>query len=284
MNVKKFFTVFSISTIILIVLCSLAGFLYIFNTNLGAGEEVAELDKALPNQVKNVVIMGTDKSGLHADVIMVFSLSTKKGTINCSSILRDTKVNYRGSNIKITEAMAYGGESAVIQAIKDITGLQIHDYVVFNFKAVADVIDAVGGVDFFVPQNMYYEDPEQDLYINLRKGQQLLNGNKSLQLLRFRSYPMGDIARTETQRDFMEAVFEQKANAKYIGSIPKIYSAINKNIKSSLSLAEIVDYAELVVKMDNPEFNTIELPYTLVSPFVVYSREEVSKIFSEQFN
>ena len=284
MNIKKFFTVFSISTIILIVLCSLAGFLYIFNTNLGAGEEVAELDKAIPNQVKNVVIMGTDKSGLHADVIMVFSLSTKKGTINCTSILRDTKVNYRGSNIKITEAMAYGGESAVIQAIKDITGLQIHDYVVFNFKAVADVIDAVGGVDFFVPQNMFYEDPEQDLYINLRKGQQLLNGNKSLQLLRFRSYPMGDIARTETQRDFMEAVFEQKANAKYIGSIPKIYSAINKNIKSSLSLAEIVDYAELVVKMDNPEFNTIELPYTLVSPFVVYSREEVSKIFSEKFN
>jgi LCP family protein required for cell wall assembly len=265
-------------------LCFTAGFIYIFNTNLGSGEEMAELDKALPNQVKNVVVLGTDKSGLHADVIMVFSLSTKKGTINCTSILRDTRVNYKGSHIKITEAMAYGGESAVVQAIKDITGLQIHDYVVFNFNAVKDVIDAVDGVDFFVPQNMFYEDPEQDLYINLRKGQQLLNGDKALQLLRFRSYPMGDIARTETQRDFMEAVFEQNANAKYIGSVPKIYSAINNNIKSSLSLAEIVDYAELVLKMDNPTFNTIELPYDLVTPFVVYNREEVSKIFSEKFN
>lgn len=284
MNVKKFFSVFCISTIILSILCMTAGFIFVYNSNLGSGEELAELDRAVPNQIKNVLIIGTDKSGLHSDVIMLFSLSTKKGTISCTSILRDTKVTYKGSNMKITEAMAYGKESAVIQAIKDITGLQIHDYVTFNFNAVEDVIDALGGVDFYVPQNMNYEDPEQDLYIHLRKGQQLLNGDKSLQLLRFRSYPMGDIARTETQRDFMEAVFEQKANAKYIGSIPKIYSAINKNIRSSLSLAEIIDYAELVVKMDNPTFNNIELPYNLVQPYVVYNRQEVSKIFSEHFN
>ena len=155
MNVKKFFSVFGISTIILLLVCLTAGLIYGYNANIGSGEEIAELDKALPNQVKNIVIMGTDKSGLHSDVIMVFSLSTKKGTINCTSILRDTMVNYRGSNIKITEVMAYGGESAVVQAVKNITGLQIHDYVVFNFKAVSDVIDAVGGVDFFVPQNMF---------------------------------------------------------------------------------------------------------------------------------
>lgn len=284
MNVKKFFAVFSISTIILLILCITAGFIFVYNSNIGSGEEYVELDRALPNQVKNVLVIGTDKSGLHSDVIMVFSLSTKTNSISCASILRDARVNYKGNNMKITEAMAYGRESAVIQAIKDITGLQIHDYVVFNFTAVEDIINALGGVDFYVPQNMFYEDPEQDLYINLRKGQQLLNGKKALQLLRFRSYPMGDIARTETQRDFMEALFEQKANAKYIGSIPKIYAAINKNIKSSLSLAEIVDYAELVVKMDEPTFNNIELPYSLVDPYVVYNRGEVSKIFSENFN
>lgn len=284
LNVKKFFSIFFISTIILLLICLTVGFIYVYNTNIGSGEDLAELDKALPNQVKNIAIIGTDKSGLHSDTIMIFSLSTKKGTISCTSILRDTKVKYKGSTVKITEAMAYGKESAVIQAIKDITGLQIHDYVTFNFKAVEDVIDALGGVDFYVPQNMNYEDPEQDLYIHLRKGQQLLDGKKALQLLRFRSYPMADITRTETQRDFMEAVFEQKANAKYIGSIPKIYSAINKNIKSSLSLAEIKDYAELIIKMDNPTFNNIELPYSLSSPYVVYNREEVSQIFSEHFN
>lgn len=284
MNVKKFFSIFFISTIILLLICLTVGFIYVYNTNIGSGEDLAELDKALPNQVKNIAIIGTDKSGLHSDTIMIFSLSTKKGTISCTSILRDTKAKYKGSTVKITEAMAYGKESAVIQAIKDITGLQIHDYVTFNFKAVEDVIDALGGVDFYVPQNMNYEDPEQDLYIHLRKGQQLLDGKKALQLLRFRSYPMADITRTETQRDFMEAVFEQKANAKYIGSIPKIYSAINKNIKSSLSLAEIKDYAELIIKMVNPTFNNIELPYSLSSPYVVYNREEVSQIFSEHFN
>ena len=284
MNVKKFFTIFGISTLALLLIFCIAGFLFLYNTNLGSGEEIAELDKPLPDQVKNVVIMGTDKSGMRSDVIMVFSLSTQKRTISCTSILRDAKVNYNGRNIKITEAMSYGGESATIQAVKDITGLPVHDYVVFNFNAVKDVVDALGGVDFYVPQNMYYNDPEQDLYIDLKKGQQLLDGNKALQLLRFRKYPTADIARTETQRNFIQAVFEQKANAKYIGSIPKIYSAINKNIKSSLSLAEIVNYANLISKMDGPAFNNIELPYSLSSPFVIYNREEVRKIFSEQFN
>ena len=257
--------------------------MYAYNSNLGSGEEFAELDKALPNQVKNVVVMGTDKSGLHADVIMVFSLSTKKGTVSCTSIPRDTRVNYKG-HMKLTEVMAYGGESAVVQKIKELTGLQIHDYVTFNFKAVEDVIDALGGVDFYVPQNMYYNDPFQDLHINLRRGQQHLNGKKSVEFLRFRSYPMGDIARTEAQRSFMKAIFEQKVNAKYLPSIPKVYAAVNKNIKSSMSLGDIKDYATLLIKMENPAFNNIELPYTLADPYVILNREDASKVFAEHFN
>lgn len=284
LNVKKFLSIFFISTISLLLLFLIVGFIFVYNTNIGSGEELSVLDEALPDQVKNIVVMGTDKSGLHSDVIMVFSLSTEKETISCTSILRDAKVNYNGRNIKITEAMAYGKESAVIQGIKDITGLQIHDYVTFNFTAVKDIVDALGGVDFYVPQNMFYEDPEQDLYINLRQGQQLLDGSKALQLLRFRSYPMADITRTETQRAFMEALFEQKASVKYIGSIPRIYTAINKNMKSSLSLAEIKDYADLIVKMDNPVFNNIELPYSLSSPYVIYNQAAISQIFEESFN
>ncbi len=283
MNIKKFITVFSLSTIILLVVFFTAGLTYIYNSNIGSGEEIAILDKAVPNQTKNIVIMGTDKSGLHADVIMVFSVSSKKGTIACTSIPRDTRVNVKGSYIKITEAMAYGGESVIVSKIKELTGLQVHDYVTFNFKAVEDVIDAVGGVDFYVPQNMYYQDPEQDLYINLRKGQQILNGDKSLQLLRFRSYPMGDIQRTKVQRDFMQTLFEQKANAKYIASVPKVYAAINNNIKSSLSLADAKNYAVLISKMDNPEFKNIELPYDLAGNFVVLNREKTSKVFVENF-
>lgn len=284
LNTKKFFKIFALSTVILLVLCLSVGFLYMYNTNLGSGEELAELDKALPNQVNNIVVMGTDKSGLHSDVIMIFSLSTKNNSVSCTSIPRDTKVNYNGRNIKITEAMAYGKESAVIQELKELTGLKIHDYITFNFNAVEDVIDALGGVEFDVPQNMNYSDPEQDLYINLRKGLQVLDGDKSLQLLRFRSYPMGDIQRTKVQREFMQAVFEQKANIKYVASVPKVYAAISKNIKSSLNLGEIKDYAALIARMDEPTFNNIELPYSLSSPYVILNREEISAIFAKYFN
>ncbi len=39
-----------------------------------------------------------------------------------------------------------------------------------------EVVDAVGGVEFYVPQRMYYPDPLQDLYIDLQEGLQLLDG------------------------------------------------------------------------------------------------------------
>jgi LCP family protein required for cell wall assembly len=73
----------------------------------------------------------------------------------------------------------------------------------FTFDAFRETIDALGGVEFDVPQNMNYDDPQQGLSIHLKKGYQLLDGDKAEQLVRFRNYPMGDIDRTKVQFDFL---------------------------------------------------------------------------------
>ena len=289
MNIKKFLKTFLITTAILLLIVCLIIFglsaANIFSSNIGGGEDIEELDEVLPDGRRNVVVFGTDKSGMRSDVIMIFSVSATDGEINLLSVPRDTKVrpqNY-GTH-KITETLSLGEDAGVIVSlVKEVTGVPIHDYVIVNFAAVEDTIDALGGVEFDVPQNMYYSDPVQDLYINLRKGVQTLNGEQAVQLLRFRSYPMGDIRRTEVQREFMKALFEQKASLKYFNKIDDLYKVVEDNIKSSMSYSEILTYAKIIKKIDNPRFNTFETPYTLADPYVIINKDELQPIVEEYF-
>ncbi|MBO5099520.1 MAG: LCP family protein, partial [Clostridia bacterium] len=243
MNKKLYFRTLLTSTAIMLVLSFAAIIYYATNfINIGGGTDIAELDKAQPNSRQNIVVFGTDDSGLRSDTIMLFSISEKEENINVISIPRDLKVKIGGGFQKINTALAIGKENLAVQTVKDVTGVPVHDYITVNFRAVKDVINALGGVDFYVPQNMHYEDPYQDLYIHLNKGQQHLDGNKALQLLRFRSYPMADIQRTQVQRDFIQAVIDQKLTVANVGKIPEIYDAVSKNIRSSMSLAELTGY------------------------------------------
>lgn len=284
MNKKLYFRTLLTSTAIMLVL-SFAVIIYCATNfiNIGGGADIEELDKAQPNSRQNIVVFGTDDSGLRSDTIMLFSISEKEENINVMSIPRDLKVKIGGGFQKINTAMAIGKESLAVQTVKDVTGVPVHDYVTVNFRAVKDVINALGGVDFYVPQNMHYEDPYQDLYIHLNKGQQHLDGNKALQLLRFRSYPMADIQRTQVQRDFIQAVIDQKLTVANVGKIPEIYDAVSKNIRSSMSLAELMDYAEIVMGMKDLKFNSFPCPYYLNGDFVQLDYEEATEIFNRNF-
>ncbi len=283
MNIKKFFITLLISTASLLLIISVVLgiiFSHSITQSVGGGEDIEELDKVLPDSRRNIVLFGTDKSQRLADVIMIFSISQKEEEINLISVPRDTKVKVPGyGTYKITETFSFGNDPGIIVSeVKEATGIPIHDYVVVNFNAVEEAIDALGGVEFNVPQDMYYRDPEQDLYINLRRGYQTLNGDKSLQLLRFRSYPMGDIRRTEVQRDYIKALFEQKATVKNFSKIDDLYKVVENNIKSSMSYGEIVSYANTVRKMKEPTFNTVEIPYILADPYVLIDSEKMASI------
>jgi len=228
-------------------------------------------------------VLGTDKSGLRSDVIMIFSFSQKEKTINSVSIPRDTRVKLYGRYQKINAALAIGEEEETISAVRDVTGIPIHEYVKVNFKAVEDVVDAVGGVKFNVPQRMKYKDPYQDLVIDLEEGEQVLNGNQALQLLRFRQYPMGDLQRIQVQQDFIRAAFEQKLKFRYVMKAGKIFKAVEDNITTSLTASDVAKLARTVLSCGTDGITTLELP-TYMSPSGIYVIVDQNKIenFAEE--
>ena len=72
------------------------------------------------------------------------------------------------------------------------------------------MLDILGGVELYVPQRMYYSDPEQGLYIDLQEGWQTLDGKNAENFVRFRSgYVQQDLGRINAQKIFLTALFEK---------------------------------------------------------------------------
>ena len=214
----------------------------------------------------NVLVLGVDKEGLRTDTIIVASLDTNTNSVNLLSIPRDTRM-YIGSRYQkinaahaITKNGKIKGPQGSIEAVTRLTGIPINYYVEFSFTAFRDTIDALGGVYFNVPQNMRYSDPIQNLRINLSAGYQLLDGDKSEQLVRFRQYPEGDIKRLRVQQDFIKAVAEQKLNGTIITKLPDLYKSLTKNIKTNFRLSDMTKFAPYLLKLDTNNINMYELP------------------------
>ncbi len=286
-NKKKFWNTFLLCFAVEIAIVGLVFGILKFNNmfyeNIGGGLELEALSPISDSETRNIIILGTDKSGLRSDVIMIMSVYPEKNTVSLMSVPRDTKVQIERSTRKINSALQIGGDELAVQTVKDLLSIPIHDYVVVNFDAVETIIDELGGIRFNVPCDMHYEDPEQDLFIHIKKGEQLLNGENAVKVLRFRQYPMADLQRNQVQQDFFKAAFSQKFQPQYIGKVPAIYGLITENVRSSMSANEVLGYLSVISDMNNRTVQTFELPVSIADPYVVINRNEADAILDEYF-
>ncbi len=232
---------------------------------------------------ENILVMGTDGGGTRADVIMILSVSG--GEINLISVPRDTRIETSSGYVKINSALALGGDDYLIEKVQQVTGIEIHEYMKVDFDAVENMIDAFGGVDFEVPQDMDYEDPEQDLYIHIKQGYRHLNGEESLKLLRFRGYAMADIQRTAVQRDFIKAFINQHMNLSLAFKLPRVAFEYARGTSTSLNIFETAFNGVKLLAAGRRNFNTIEIPYYF-SPsgtYVLIDGEKMAETVTRYF-
>ncbi len=207
------------------------------------------------------------KSQNLTDTIMVCSYDPKNQTAAMLSIPRDT---FTGNNKDKATAMQKINSlyqispQKTLDAVNKLTGLNIQYYATIDTKSLRDVVDAVGGVYFDVPRDMKYTDTEQKLYIDLKQGYQLLDGDKAEQLLRFRhgqnlsdtyssDYGQQDLGRMRTQREFLVEAAKQIMQAKNVFKIGEFIDIAHKNLETNIPLNLIKDYVPYALEfnMDN---------------------------------
>lgn len=233
-----------------------------------------------------------DITGTRSDVMILVSFDPETKEVGLLSIPRDTRV-YIPEKVfsyeKIAHAHAYGGPDLAVKTAEGFLDVPIHYYVRVDFEAFKKAVDALGGVDVDVPQDMYYSDPYQNLLIDLKKGPQLLNGDQALQLVRYRQYNNGDIGRIGVQELFLKALVKKAASLSGVLKIPELIRTLSPYVKTDLSTEDILNLANMAlgVKPENVKMAWIpgtdkyiddgqgELSYWLAD------REETNKLVDE---
>ncbi|KEO84041.1 LCP family protein [Tumebacillus flagellatus] len=167
----------------------------------------------------NVLIIGVDrdpKSGeaqrrqnFNTDTLILAHIDPAKHQASMLSIPRDTRVQLPTGMEKINAAYAIGGMDRLKKTVTDLTGLPVDRYLMIDFQGFVKMIDAVGGLDFNVDKPIY--DPEGT--VSLQPGNQHLNGQQALAVVRFRHEELGDIARVQRQQLFLEALTAKMKDA-----------------------------------------------------------------------
>ena len=166
---------------------------------------------------------GYSAGGGNTDTIMVGRLDGINGTLDVLSIYRDTLVDVPWEVKKINSVYNFQGIEGLQEQVKNLVGFQPDYYIVMEMDAVARIVNALGGVDYDVPYNMHYDDPSQDLHIHFEKGEQHLNGEDTVKVLRWRknnsgeSLSVGDVGRVEIQHDLMKTLAEQAISLENLG-------------------------------------------------------------------
>lgn len=276
--------------ILIVLLLGIAWFTYrTYKNGWGLSGMLATVVGHDENTKKNlpeikVLILGvsTDLDSQLTDTIMVASYNPNTQKANLLSIPRDS---YTGKNTaKATASLKinalYNIEKTpekTLKAVNEITGLDIKYYVIVKTEALIQLVDAIGGVEFNVPIDMKYDDPTQDLHIDLKAGTQKLDGEKAEQVLRFRhsnpdkngvmtTYPSeygnDDFGRMRTQRDFISAVLKQTLKPGNIFKLGEILEIAHKNVETNLELSYIKDYIPYAVEFNTDNLQTATLPGT----------------------
>ena len=222
------------------------------------GEET-EIETEVPAShragVYNILIAGTDGDGYRTDTIIVAHLDENTHEVALMSVPRDTAVmNGNGGLMKINSVYANGKEEGMERLerrLSSLLGFEMDGYVLVNLDAFVKVVDLVGGVTVNVPQDMYYSDPSQDLLIDLKAGEQKLDGKQAMGLVRFRKgYASQDIQRTKVQQEFLKALAKQCLSLENLTAAKlKEYAEIfEENVVTDLSVGNMLYFAQQLMK------------------------------------
>ncbi|MCW6677942.1 LCP family protein [Anaerococcus sp. NML200574] len=276
----------SVLVFLMFVVVFAAGFLLLnFFKNDGAGGEIFDIsnDRGFMFLLAGVDSTGED-TGTRTDTLMLVNVNKDKNTIDMISIPRDSYVSIRGSMDKINAAHSYGGIDLTMEVVRDFLGINLDKYFVISFDAVIAGINALGGMDVEVSN-------EVASAMGISPGIRKMAGDEVLAYVRFRKgYQNADLGRINTQQDFMKQFIKEATKAENISKLPSVYKAMKPYIKTNIGLKNLSSLALEFKSVDPSNINSIRLegePFNAggISYFKVYpnSIEEIRQNYLKSY-
>ena len=148
---------------------------------------------------------GSVIGGERADTLILAHIDPETERLTMVQFPRDLYVPVAdGGKSKINEALAAGDEN-LLDTVRDLTGLEIHNYVKVNIAGFRDLVDAIDGVEVCIAEPIAF-DPQTGIEITEDEvGMVDFDGDRALRFVRSRAYATGDFQRIQNQQKFLAA-------------------------------------------------------------------------------
>ncbi|MDU5106296.1 LCP family protein [Clostridium sp.] len=268
---------FSIITLIFLLIFAGAIYAYSFISGLKTNKLGNGIPPASSNDSINILILGMDvgdtdnqanKSIRRSDTIMVFNYNPNTKKVHLVSIPRDTMIEvdaYLDTGEyqrywKINSAYALGGEEEITTHVESLLDININYIVEVDYNAFRSVVDAIGGVDMTIEQDMFYDDEEQDLHINFIAGETVhLDGKKAEEFFRWRQnndgsgFANGDLDRIKNQQLLMSKLLDKALSPSIVLKAPNILKAISDNVDTNIPANKLISLGLKVLRLNSSD-------------------------------
>lgn len=233
------------------------------------------------NNYRNIALLGIDARNMsddqncRSDSMIVVSINKETNEIKMFSVYRDTLLDIGDGTPgldKVTHAYYYGGPAKALYALNHNLDLNIKEVMVVNWKAVADAVDALGGLEIEIQQseiqqmNKYIIDTANHIGGSKKQieapGKQTLNGVQAVTYARIRKdAATGDYRRNERMKIVVKAAFEKAKTMDY-SQLKKITKEVLPEIKTNMSSADMLGMMFKINSYDMTS-STVGWPYTV---------------------
>ena len=227
-------------------------------------------------EIENILVLGLDRQSdgevTRSDTIMIATVDNKNDSIKLTSLMRDIYVSIPGHrDNKLNTAYAFGGVELAMETVNENFDLNIKRYVVLDFSAFEEIIDAVGGIsvelsgaearainrnldkraktDPFSTAEHYVQDA----------GVHTLNGRQALAYARIRDIGNDDFDRVERQQIVLSKLFDEVKTLNPL-RFPSLLSAILPYIETNFTTFEVLSLSTAVLGFSDKQIHRFRLP------------------------
>lgn len=221
----------------------------------------------IKDPIFNLLLIGSDqrkgeKVG-HSDSMILIHADLTKKKFEAVSIPRDTRVHLDGYGYTKLTSVQYiiqstkgtqAGVEAAVSSVSELMGVPINYYVETNYLGFQSLVDAVGGIDMYVPYNMklthpWYRENKNKL---ISAGRHSFDGKMVAEVVHERySLEDGEYSRQRLQEEALKGIAKKVLSPSNIGKLPSLVKSVpDFVVATNMSTSDMLSFGLAVKDFD----------------------------------
>ncbi|BFH70180.1 transcriptional regulator LytR [Paenibacillus dendritiformis] len=200
-----------------------------------------------------------DKEVGRSDSMLYTVVRPKDNRILLLSIPRDSYAEIVGKDKqdKIAHAYAFGGAKMSVESVEHLLQHPVNHYAAINFKGFREVVDALGGVELPITEDIRNQSRYHDKFL-IEANKPIYTGLEALNYVRYRED--SDMNRMERNRIFLQALMKRMVQLDKISHLPELLEIAGDNLDTDILPGDMIGLAKMMLLKDTlPSFTSYSL-------------------------